>query len=157
MRARPSQSSCRVRERPLTGSNDCNPAITAASGAACYAGIPLTHRDCAQSVRFVAGHLKNGELKHDWRQFLSPTETLVFYMGLLGLPLICRQLQAHGRAPDTPIALVERATTREQRVIRGTLSTMEAVVAREQPRAPTLIIVGEVVKLHGELAWFRRP
>ena len=131
------------------------PGITAASGAACYAGIPLTHRDYAQSVRFVTGHLKDGELTHDWRQFLSPTETLVFYMGLLGLPSICRQLQAYGRAPDTPIALVERATTREQRVLRGTLATMEAIVAREQPAAPTLIIVGDVVKLHRDLAWFR--
>jgi uroporphyrin-III C-methyltransferase/precorrin-2 dehydrogenase/sirohydrochlorin ferrochelatase len=130
------------------------PGITAASGAACYAGIPLTHRDCAQSVRFVAGHLRNGRLDHDWEQFRSTTETLVFYMGLLGLPLICEQLQAHGRDPDTPVALVERATSLEQRVLHGSLATIPGIVEREQPRAPTLIIVGDVVRLQEQLSWF---
>lgn len=130
------------------------PGITAANAAACYAGIPLTHRDHAQSVRFVAGHLKNGKLDHDWRQFQSDKETLVFYMGLVGLPIICEELQRHGRAPDTPIALVERASTAEQRVITGTLSTMVEIVERRQPRAPTLIIIGGVVCLHARLAWF---
>lgn len=130
------------------------PGITAANGAACYAGIPLTHRDHAQSVRFIAGHLKNGALDHDWRQFQSETETLVFYMGLVGLPVICEQLQKHGRAPDTPIALVEQASTPQQRVLVGTLATMPGIVAREQPRAPTLILVGSVVRLHADLAWF---
>jgi uroporphyrin-III C-methyltransferase/precorrin-2 dehydrogenase/sirohydrochlorin ferrochelatase len=130
------------------------PGITAASGAACYAGIPLTHRDCAQSVRFVTGHLKDGELQHEWAQFRSENETLVFYMGLLGLPTICRELQAHGRSPDTPVALVERATYGEQRVLAGTLQTMEALVDREKPRAPTLIIVGPVVRLRDHLSWF---
>ena len=130
------------------------PGITAANAAACYAGIPLTHRDHAQSVRFVAGHLKNGKLDHDWRQFQSDKETLVFYMGLVGLPMICEELQRHGRAPDTPIALVERASTAQQRVITGTLSTMVEIVERRQPRAPTLIIIGGVVCLHARLAWF---
>jgi len=130
------------------------PGITAANGAACYAGIPLTHRDHAQSVRFIAGHLKDGTLDHDWRQFLSETETLVFYMGLVGLPMICEQLQRHGRAPETPIALVERASTPEQRVHIGTLATMPGIVARERPRAPTLILVGSVVSLQADLAWF---
>lgn len=130
------------------------PGITAANGAACYAGIPLTHRDYAQSVRFVAGHLKNGTLDHDWRQFLAETETLVFYMGLVGLPIICEQLQKHGRAADTPIALVERASTSDQRVLTGTLATMTEIAQREQPRAPTLIVVGDVVRLHDKLAWF---
>ncbi len=130
------------------------PGITAANGAACYAGIPLTHRDYAQSVRFVAGYLKGDKVEHDWSTFQSTTETLVFYMGLLGLPLICEQLQAHGRAPDTPVALVERGTLLEQRVLLGTLATMVDVVQREQPTAPTLIIVGDVVRLHEDLAWF---
>lgn len=130
------------------------PGITAANAAACYAGIPLTHRDYARSVRFVAGHLKDGNSDHDWSEFRSETETLVFYMGLVGLPVICEQLQAHGRSADTPIALVERASTPEQRVLTGTLATMVDIVAREQPRAPTLILVGQVVKLHGKLAWF---
>ena len=130
------------------------PGITAASAAACYAGIPLTHRDHAQSVRFVAGHLKNGSLDHDWTQFLSEKETLVFYMGLVGLPIICAELQRHGRAADTPIALVERASTAEQRVITGTLATMADIVQSQQPQAPTLIIIGSVVRLHESLAWF---
>ena len=130
------------------------PGITAASAAACYGGIPLTHRDYAHSVRFVAGHLKDGTLNHDWSDFCSESETLVFYMGLVGLPVICEQLQRHGRAADTPIALVERASTPQQRVITGTLATMAAIVERENPRAPTLIIVGNVVRLHDRLAWF---
>jgi len=130
------------------------PGITAANGAACYAGIPLTHRDYAQSVRFVAGYLKGDRVEHDWSVFQSTTETLVFYMGLIGLPVICEQLQAHGRSPDTPVALVERGTLLEQRVLLGTLATMVDVVEREQPTAPTLIIVGDVVRLHEGLAWF---
>jgi uroporphyrin-III C-methyltransferase / precorrin-2 dehydrogenase / sirohydrochlorin ferrochelatase len=130
------------------------PGITAGNAAACYAGIPLTHRDYAQSVRFVAGHLKNGTVDHDWEQFRSETETLVFYMGLVGLPIICEQLQLHGRSADTPIALVERASTSAQRVLTGTLATMVDIVARERPKAPTLILVGRVVELHHKLAWF---
>ncbi|MEE4146253.1 MAG: siroheme synthase CysG [Halieaceae bacterium] len=130
------------------------PGITAASAAACYSGIPLTHRDYAQSVRFVAGHLKDGTVKHDWQDFQSVSETLVFYMGLVGLPVICEQLQRHGRSADTPVALIERATTPDQRVITGTLATMVDIVQREQARAPTLIIVGNVVRLHQRLAWF---
>jgi len=105
-------------------------------------------------VRFVTGHLKDGELKHDWRQFSSDQETLVFYMGLAGLPTICRDLQAHGRSPETPIALIEKATTAEQRLISGTLSTMIDICEREQPRAPTLIIVGGVAGLSNSLGWY---
>ncbi len=130
------------------------PGITAASGAACYAGIPLTHRDHAQSVRFVTGHLRDGSVNLPWLQYQNESETLVFYMGLVGLPVICEQLIAHGRRPETPVALVERATSQEQRVLVGTLETMEELVAREQPRAPTLIIVGTVVSLHRDLSWF---
>ena len=130
------------------------PGITAANAAACYAGIPLTHRDYAQSVRFVTGHTKDGELRHRWEEFQSPTETLVFYMGLVGLPIICEQLVAHGRDPATPVALVEKATSPAQRVITGTLGTMTAVVAAEKPEPPTLIIVGEVVRLAADLGWY---
>lgn len=130
------------------------PGITAANGAACYAGIPLTHRDYAQSVRFVAGYLKGDTVEHDWSSFQSTTETLVFYMGLMGLPEICAQLQTHGRSPETPVALIERGTTLEQKVLLGTLATMVDVVAQAQPVAPTLIIVGNVVHLHETLSWF---
>lgn len=130
------------------------PGITAANGAACYAGIPLTHRDYAQSVRFVAGYLKGDSVEHDWSTFQSTTETLVFYMGLMGLSVICEQLQAHGRSPDTPVALVERATYLDQHVLLGTLATMAEIVAHAEPGAPTIIIVGDVVRLHENLSWF---
>jgi len=130
------------------------PGITAASGAACYAGIPLTHRDHAQSVRFVTGHLKDGSTNLAWDSFRATSETLVFYMGLVGLPEICRQLVAHGRSARTPVALVERATLDDQRVLTGTLESMPALVEKEKPKAPTLIIVGDVVRLHRSLAWF---
>ena len=134
------------------------PGVSAGNGAACYAGIPLTHRDHAQSVRFITGHLKDGSIDLEWQQLLSETETLVFYMGLMGLPSICEQLIAHGRSPDTPIALVERATFKAQRVLVGTLETMPEIVENAQPRAPTLIIIGSVVNLHEQLNWFEnRP
>ena len=130
------------------------PGITAASGAAAYAGIPLTHRDYAQSVRFVAGYLKGDRVEHDWAALCRPGETLVFYMGLVGLPEICRQLQQHGLAPGTPVALVERATLADQRTLVGTLADMPERVAAASPQAPTLIIVGDVVRLHDSLGWF---
>jgi uroporphyrin-III C-methyltransferase/precorrin-2 dehydrogenase/sirohydrochlorin ferrochelatase len=131
------------------------PGITAASGAACYGGIPLTHRDYAQSVRFITGHTKNHQLDLPWEQFLNPQETLVFYMGLAGLSIIANALIAAGRRPDTPTALVEKATLPSQRVLTGTLESIEDVVAREQPGAPTLLIIGDVVRLHPTLGWFR--
>jgi uroporphyrin-III C-methyltransferase/precorrin-2 dehydrogenase/sirohydrochlorin ferrochelatase len=130
------------------------PGITAGNAAACYAGIPLTHRDHAQSVRFVTGHTKDGKLRHPWHEFLNENETLVFYMGLVGLPLICQELLRAGRSPDTPIALVERATSPEQRLITGTLATMPELVAQAQPQPPTLIIVGAVVALARQLGWY---
>lgn len=130
------------------------PGITAGNAAACYAGIPLTHRDHAQSVRFVTGHTKEGKLHHRWEEFLSETETLVFYMGLVGLPIICRELIAHGRSPDTPVALIERATSPQQRLLSGTLNSIEGLVESAKPQAPTLIIVGNVVSLADELRWF---
>ena len=130
------------------------PGITAANAAACYGGIPLTHRDYAQSVRFVTGHTRGGELHHRWEDFLSENETIVFYMGLVGLPIICRELLAHGRKPETPVALVERATAVDQRLLTGTLTTIEALVASAKPQPPTLIIIGEVVALADRLRWF---
>ncbi|MCL4103907.1 UNVERIFIED_CONTAM: hypothetical protein GTU68_034769 [Idotea baltica] len=130
------------------------PGVTAATGAACYAGIPLTHRDYAQSVRFITGHLKNNVVDHDWEQFKNPAETLVFYMGLAGMAEICAKLQECGRSPDTPVALIEKGTLAEQRVLIGTLRNMVEVVAEHSPKAPTLIIVGDVVRLHKSLAWF---
>jgi uroporphyrin-III C-methyltransferase/precorrin-2 dehydrogenase/sirohydrochlorin ferrochelatase len=130
------------------------PGITAASGCAAYAGIPLTHRDHAQSVRFVTGHLKDGSCDLPWSELVAPSQTLVFYMGLVGLPVICQQLIAHGRAADTPAALVQQGTTVNQRVFTGTLANLAERVASEQVQAPTLVIIGEVVQLREKLAWF---
>lgn len=130
------------------------PGITAASGCSAYAGIPLTHRDHAQSVRFVTGHLKDGSADLPWSELIAPSQTLVFYMGLVGLPTICKQLVAHGRAASTPAALVQQGTTENQRVFTGTLANLPDLVARHEVHAPTLVIVGEVVQLREKLAWF---
>jgi uroporphyrin-III C-methyltransferase/precorrin-2 dehydrogenase/sirohydrochlorin ferrochelatase len=130
------------------------PGITAASGCASYAGIPLTHRDYAQSVRFVTGHLKNNSCDLNWPELVSPTQTVVFYMGLNGLAEICHKLMEHGRSPETPIALIQKGTTVEQKVYVGSLATMVDIIAQQQVHAPTLIIVGEVVRLHTTLHWF---
>lgn len=129
------------------------PGITAASGCAAYAGIPLTHRDYAQSVRFVTGHLKNNTCDLPWKDFVQNSQTLVFYMGLVGLPIICEQLVLHGMLPDTPVALISKGTTREQRVITGNLETIVQRVNEEEVQAPTLIIIGHVVALRDRLDW----
>lgn len=130
------------------------PGITAASGCAAYAGIPLTHRDYAQSVRFVTGHLKDGSSNLPWDDLVAPAQTLVFYMGLVGLPIICEQLIKHGRSADTPAALIQQGTTSNQRVFTGTLADLPTLVAEHEVHAPTLVIVGEVVLLREKLAWF---
>ncbi|WP_323615091.1 siroheme synthase CysG [Pseudomonas putida] len=130
------------------------PGITAASGCSAYGGIPLTHRDYAQSVRFVTGHLKDGTSNLPWNDLVAPNQTLVFYMGLVGLPTICAELIRHGRASSTPAGLVQQGTTRNQRVFTGTLADLPALVAEHEVHAPTLVIVGEVVQLREKLAWF---
>jgi uroporphyrin-III C-methyltransferase/precorrin-2 dehydrogenase/sirohydrochlorin ferrochelatase/uroporphyrin-III C-methyltransferase len=130
------------------------PGITAASGCAAYAGIPLTHRDHAQSVRLVTGHLRNGSSDLDWPALASPGQTLVFYMGLHGLEEIRRQLIFHGLDPQTPMALIEQGTTARQRVHRGILAAMPPSLANAHIQPPTLIIVGGVVGLHSTLDWF---
>jgi len=133
------------------------PGITAASGCAAYAGIPLTHRDFAQSVTFVTGHLKDGSIDLNWSQLAQPRQTVVFYMGLIGLNIIVERLLAHGVLPDMPIALVQQGTTHRQRVYTGTLATIQGIIAQEQIEPPTLIIVGEVVRLRNKLNWFQTP
>ncbi|NJD08605.1 MAG: uroporphyrinogen-III C-methyltransferase [Methylococcaceae bacterium] len=133
------------------------PGITAASGCAAYAGIPLTHRDYAQSVTFVTGHLRQGEVTElDWGRLAAPRQTVVVYMGLQGLPQICAALLAHGSSPELPAALVQQGTTANQAVIAGTLATLPDLVEGQSIKAPTLAIIGEVVRLHGKLAWFGR-
>lgn len=129
------------------------PGITAASGCAAYAGIPLTHRDHAQSVRFVTGHLKNDTCDLPWKDFVQNNQTLVFYMGLVGLPIICRQLVAHGMSPEMPVALVSRGTTPHQQVVTGDLTNIVERVEKNAVPAPTLVIIGNVVTLRSRLDW----
>ncbi len=130
------------------------PGITAASGVSAYAGIPLTHRDHAQSCIFVTGHLKDGSMNLDWGALARPNQTIVVYMGLHGLEIICSELIAHGLPGSTPVAIVQQGTTQNQRVITGTLATLPGIAQVEKPQAPTLIIVGGVVTLREKLAWF---
>ncbi|PSF11320.1 uroporphyrinogen-III C-methyltransferase [Marinobacter shengliensis] len=129
------------------------PGITAASGCAAYAGIPLTHRDHAQSVRFITGHLKNDTCDLPWSDFVQNNQTLVFYMGLVGLPIICRELIGHGMTPDMPVALVSKGTTADQKVVVGTLSDIVGKVENSGVQAPTLVIIGQVVGLRSRLDW----
>jgi uroporphyrin-III C-methyltransferase/precorrin-2 dehydrogenase/sirohydrochlorin ferrochelatase len=132
------------------------PGITAASGCASYAGIPLTHREYAQSVVFVTGHSKDGStLDLNWSALIQPRQTLVVYMGLLGLEALCQALMEHGQSADTPAALVEHGTLASQRVLVGTVATLPQQVAQMDVHAPTLVIVGDVVRLHDKLAWFK--
>ena len=130
------------------------PGITAASGCASYAGIPLTHRDHAQSCTFVTGHLKDNSINLNWTQLAAPNQTIVIYMGLVGLEKICQSLIAHGSPKDLPIALVQQGTTPNQRVITGTLETLPVIISSLNIKPPTLIIIGTVVTLHDKLNWF---
>ncbi|XOZ34242.1 uroporphyrinogen-III C-methyltransferase [Halomonadaceae bacterium KBTZ08] len=132
------------------------PGITAAQGCSSYAGIPLTHRDHAQSVRFITGHLKNDTTDLPWQDFVQNRQTLVFYMGLMGLPVIARELIAHGMAPETPCALVSKGTMPEQAVVSATLASIVEAVEEAGVRAPTIIIVGDVVNLRGQLGWLEQ-
>ena len=130
------------------------PGITAASGCASYSSIPLTHRDYAQSCIFVTGHMKDGSIDLNWETLAQPKQTVVIYMGLVGLPVICKELIAHGVDADMPIALIEQGTTQRQRVFTGSLSTLPGIIEKSAVRAPTLVIVGEVVRLRDRLSWF---
>jgi uroporphyrin-III C-methyltransferase len=130
------------------------PGITAACGVASYAGIPLTHRDHAQSCLFVTGHLKDGTADLDWPTLVRPRQTVVIYMGLGGLAGICEQLIRYGQRADMPAAVVQQGTTVDQRVVTGTLADLAEHVAAAGLRSPCLVIVGEVVRLRDRLAWF---
>ncbi len=130
------------------------PGITAASGCSAYAGIPLTHRDYAQSCLFVTGHRKDGSIDLNWKTLAQPNQTVVFYMGLLGVEIICQKLVEYGMRPSTPIALIQQGTTQSQKVLSSTLENLSDMVKQVQPKPPTLIIVGEVVKLQPQLTWF---
>ncbi len=129
------------------------PGITAASGCSAYAGIPLTHRDYAQSVRFLTGHLKEGSPELPWDELVYQNQTLVLYMGLVGLEKICEKLIEHGQRPDMPVALISKGTTPEQKVLVGTLVDIAAKVEENHIQAPTLTIIGDVVSLREQLQW----
>ncbi len=132
------------------------PGITAAAGVAAYAGIPLTHRNYAQACVFVTGHLKDGSMNLDWPGLARRRQTVVIYMGLHGLHTLCTKLVEHGLPPDWPAAIVQRGTTPEQRTVTGTLETLPQLAEKAGMKAPTLIIVGEVVKLRDKLGWFEK-
>lgn len=133
------------------------PGITAAQGAAAYAGMPLTHRDHAHSVVLATGHLQGAHgdrhVDLDWSSLVHTQQTVVIYMGIGALPIICEQLMAHGLAADTPAALVERASLPEQRTITGTVGRLAALAVSHQVKSPALIIIGSVTTLHDQLAW----
>ncbi len=128
------------------------PGVTAASGATAYAGIPLTHREHAQSAVFITGHCQQDGRQPDWPALAASHQTLVIYMGLMSSPRLQQQLIEHGRSPETPVALIERGTTPQQRVLTGRLGQLAELAAGAQ--SPALIVVGEVVSLADTLKWF---
>ncbi|MGU3416148.1 siroheme synthase CysG [Enterobacteriaceae bacterium C34A] len=129
------------------------PGVTAAAGATAYAGIPLTHRDYAQSVTFVTGHYKADSTPFDWAQLAQSRQTLAIYMGTMKAAEISQQLIQHGRSSETPVAVISRGTRADQQVTVGTLQQLESL-AKDAPM-PALLVVGEVVQLHHQLAWFQ--
>lgn len=130
------------------------PGITAANGVSSYAGIPLTHRDYAQACLFITGHLKDGTIDLDWQAMARPKQTVVIYMGLVGLEQICSKLIAQGVSPEMPAAVIQQGTTQKQRVVESTLQHLAADVAAAGLKPPSLTIIGEVVKLRSHLNWF---
>ena len=130
------------------------PGISAANGVAAYAGIPLTHRDYAQSCLFLTGHFKEGKIDFDWPKLITDKQTVVIYMGLLSLPDFIKQLVFHGQKKTMPIAVIERGTTDSQRVVQGNIGNIINKISRSKIKSPALIIIGEVVKLRRQLNWF---
>jgi uroporphyrin-III C-methyltransferase/precorrin-2 dehydrogenase/sirohydrochlorin ferrochelatase len=130
------------------------PGITAASGCASYAGIPLTHRDYAQSCVFITGHLKDGTSNLNWASLVQPQQTLAVYMGTHGLETLSSELIKHGLAETTPAAIVQQGTTSEQCVYITTLKELPLIPKNHDVKPPSMIIIGEVVSLHEKLAWF---
>ena len=130
------------------------PGITAASGCASYAGIPLTHRDYAQSCVFITGHLKDGTSNLNWSALVQPQQTIAVYMGTHGLTILSRELIKHGLSETTPAAIVQQATTSEQCVYISTLKELPLIPEKHEVKPPSMIIIGEVVSLHEKLAWF---
>jgi uroporphyrin-III C-methyltransferase/precorrin-2 dehydrogenase/sirohydrochlorin ferrochelatase len=133
------------------------PGITAALACAAYAGVPLTHRDHAQSVRFVTAHCRDSFDTLDWRTLARERQTLAVYMGVAGLGTLRDKLIAHGRAAATPFALVENGSRASQRVVTGTLDQLPDAANAHTVRSPALLILGEVAALAGALHWHGAP
>ena len=131
------------------------PGISAANGVAAYAGIPLTHRDYAQSCLFLTGHFKDGKIDFDWPKLITEKQTLVIYMGLLSLPDFIKELVEHGQNKTMPVAVIQSGTTNAQRVIVGNIGSIKSKVVRSKIKSPALVIIGEVVKLRDQLKWFK--
>jgi len=132
------------------------PGVTAASGCAAYSGFPLTHRDYAQAVTFVTGHLKDHTVNLDWPALARPNQTIVFYMGIGAAAEICRQMIRHGLPPQTPAAVVRNGTLPQQQTLLATLETLAQRIAEAAITPPALIVVGSVVNLHTKLNWFEQ-
>jgi uroporphyrin-III C-methyltransferase / precorrin-2 dehydrogenase / sirohydrochlorin ferrochelatase len=130
------------------------PGITAASGCASYAGIPLTHRDYANTCVFITGHLKDGSMNLNWDTLIQPRQTIAVYMGVMGLEALCRELIARGMSKTMPAALIQQGTTHKQKVYIGDLESLPDIPKQYDVHPPTMIIIGEVVKLHENLSWF---
>ncbi|WP_404343001.1 siroheme synthase CysG [Pseudoalteromonas mariniglutinosa] len=130
------------------------PGITAAAGCSAYAGIPLTHRDHAQAIQFVTGHCKQDGQELDWPSLAKPNQTLAIYMGVIKSPHIQAQLLKYGRGAETPVAIIENGTRKNQRVVTGQLGELADLVSRHSIISPALLIIGEVASLHQQLAWF---
>jgi len=131
------------------------PGITAASGCSSYAGIPLTHRDYAQSCLFVTGHLKDGSMELNWTSLVQPRQTLAVYMGAHGLDVLSRELIKHGLVETTPAAIIQQGTTSEQRVYISTVKSLPDIAIQHEIKPPSMIIIGDVISLHEKLAWFK--
>lgn len=132
------------------------PGVTAAAGCGAYSGFPLTHREHAQAVTFVTGHLKDGSVNLDWPALARPCHTVVFYMGLGAASEICRQMIAHGLPAETPAAVVCNGTQPDQKTLLATLATLPTAIEASGIKPPALIVVGSVVSLHSKLSWFEK-
>jgi uroporphyrin-III C-methyltransferase/precorrin-2 dehydrogenase/sirohydrochlorin ferrochelatase len=130
------------------------PGITAAAGCAAYAGIPLTHREHAQSCIFITGHLKDGKLDLNWNSLVQPDQTIAVYMGVGASPVLCEELIRHGMAPNTPAAIVQQGTTLHQRTYTGSLLTLPDLIESNDIKPPSMMIIGSVVRLREKLAWY---
>jgi uroporphyrin-III C-methyltransferase/precorrin-2 dehydrogenase/sirohydrochlorin ferrochelatase len=133
------------------------PGITAANGCAAYSGIPLTHRDHAQACVFVTGHAKDGKVNLNWKALVQPNQTVVVYMGLISIAEVIGELMAHGADPKLPVAIVDKGTRADQNVVTGTLTNITAIAAQAKLEGPAIVIIGTVVSLRDQLAWYGTP